>query len=157
MTYIGISMLSLEIVQQNQQDLTATMTARTVLPWFTTASTAATPGAISVRQDLQPYHAQTTTDHNRLSPIPPSSSSSTTEDSVHNRSSSTQNHLNLSLYSNSDSINALNRTYKDKKFVSKAGQLHLPEGMSLFNDTLWCTFYQTFITNMTISVKTSLN
>jgi len=122
-------MLSLETVKQNQQDLTATMTARTVLPWFATAPATASPaGAISVRQSLQPYHPQTTAmDHNRLSPIPPSSSSSTTEDSVHNRSSSTQNHLNISLYSNPDSINALNRTYKDKKFVSKAGQLHLPE------------------------------
>ena len=152
-------MLSLETVQQNQQDLTATMTARTVLPWFATATATASPaGAISVRQNLQPYHPQTTAmDHNRLSPIPPSSSSSTTEDSVHNRSSSTQNHLNISLYSNPDSINALNRTYKDKKFVSKAGQLHLPEGMSLFTFTLWYSCHKILSPNMTECVKISLH
>ena len=135
------------------------MTARTVLPWFTTTPATASPaGAISVRQSLQPYHPQTTAmDHNRLSPIPPSSSSLTTEDSVHNRSSSTQNHLNISLYSNPDSINALNRTYKDKKFVSKAGQLHLPEGMSLFTFTLWYSCHKILSPNMNECVKTSLH
>merc|ERR1712156_1152294 len=55
-------MLSLETVQQNQQDLTATMTARTVLPWFATATaTACHPS--HPHPPHRPQKTRSTTDH----------------------------------------------------------------------------------------------